>query len=77
MFLGCEAAKDVPRDDDVVAEPVSRLRLPLGALLEAGHACCAGRDRSYDITAARSELGYIPSVNLADGLAEMADSLSR
>lgn len=36
-----------------------------------------GRDRSYDIAAARSELGYTPSVNLADGLAEMANSLSR
>tara|TARA_B100000519_G_scaffold75228_1_gene64697 strand:- start:215 stop:376 length:162 start_codon:yes stop_codon:yes gene_type:complete len=35
------------------------------------------RPRSYDITAARTELGYRPAVNLTDGLAEMADSLSR
>ena len=28
-----------------------------------------GRDRSYDITAARTELGYAPTVTLADGLA--------
>lgn len=67
------------------------LAAPLGALLEAGARLLRrpqppmltnwittfmGRDRSYDITAARSELGYTPSANLADGLAEMADSLS-
>ncbi|MCV7150823.1 NAD-dependent epimerase/dehydratase family protein [Mycolicibacterium pyrenivorans] len=67
------------------------LAAPLGALLEAGARLLRrpeppmltnwittfmGRDRSYDISAARSELGYTPSVNLADGLAEMADSLS-
>lgn len=28
-----------------------------------------GRDRSYDITAARTELGYTPKVSVADGLA--------
>ena len=65
---------------------------PLGALLEAGARLLRrpeppmltnwittfmGRDRSYDITSARSELGYAPSVDLADGLAEMAGSLSR
>ncbi|HEY9263103.1 MAG TPA: NAD-dependent epimerase/dehydratase family protein [Mycobacterium sp.] len=65
---------------------------PLGALLEAGArlfrrpeppmltnwiTTFMGRDRSYDNTAARNELGYSPSVNLADGLAEMANSLSR
>ena len=65
---------------------------PLGALLEAGARLLRrpeppmltnwittfmGRDRSYDITAARTELGYRPAVNLTDGLAEMADSLSR
>ncbi|BBX54006.1 NAD-dependent epimerase/dehydratase family protein [Mycolicibacterium poriferae] len=64
---------------------------PLGALLEAGARLLRrpeppmltnwittfmGRDRSYDITAARTELNYAPSVSLADGLAEMADSLS-
>lgn len=68
------------------------LAAPLGALLETGARLLRrpeppmltnwittfmGRDRSYDISAARSELGYTPSVNLADGLAEMADSLSR
>jgi nucleoside-diphosphate-sugar epimerase len=31
-----------------------------------------GRDRSYDITAATSELGYSPVVTLAEGLAEMS-----
>jgi nucleoside-diphosphate-sugar epimerase len=31
-----------------------------------------GRDRSYDITAARSELGYTALVPLADGLATMS-----
>ncbi len=31
-----------------------------------------GRDRSYDITAARRELGYEPRVPLADGLAAMS-----
>lgn len=65
---------------------------PLGALLETGARLLRrpeapmltnwittfmGRDRSYDITSARSELGYAPSVDLADGLAEMAGSLSR
>jgi nucleoside-diphosphate-sugar epimerase len=30
-----------------------------------------GRDRSYDITSARTELGYTPQVPLAQGLAEM------
>ncbi|GHE68131.1 MULTISPECIES: NAD-dependent epimerase/dehydratase family protein [Streptomyces] len=32
----------------------------------------AGRDRSYDITAARTELGYEPGTTLEKGLAEMA-----
>ena len=36
-----------------------------------------GRDRSYDIASAKSELGYSPSVTLAKGLAEMTDFLSR
>ncbi|MFD0202900.1 MULTISPECIES: NAD-dependent epimerase/dehydratase family protein [Saccharothrix] len=31
-----------------------------------------GRDRSYDITAAREELGYSPDVTLEKGLAEMS-----
>jgi nucleoside-diphosphate-sugar epimerase len=30
-----------------------------------------GHDRSYDITAARRDLGYVPSVDLSQGLAEM------
>jgi hypothetical protein len=33
-----------------------------------------GRDRSYDITAARDEFGYTPSVELVGGLAEMTNS---
>ena len=68
------------------------LAAPLGALLESGARLLRrpeppmltnwittfmGRDRSYDINAARSELGYCPSVDLADGLAEMTDILSR
>ncbi|WP_197501878.1 hypothetical protein [Mycobacterium sp. 1164985.4] len=36
-----------------------------------------GRGRSYDISAARTELGYAPFVSLAAGLAEMADFVSR
>ncbi|MCV7318721.1 NAD-dependent epimerase/dehydratase family protein [Mycolicibacterium confluentis] len=67
------------------------LAAPLGALLDAGARLLhrpeppmltnwittfMGRDRSYDITAARSELRYTPSVTLADGLAEMANSLA-
>ncbi|WP_433427784.1 NAD-dependent epimerase/dehydratase family protein [Nonomuraea sp. CA-141351] len=35
-----------------------------------------GRDRSYDITAARRELGYSPDVTLEKGLAEMSFSHS-
>jgi nucleoside-diphosphate-sugar epimerase len=31
-----------------------------------------GRDRSYDITAARTELGYVPEVTFEQGLAQMA-----
>ncbi|UXA17235.1 NAD(P)-dependent oxidoreductase [Mycobacterium sp. SMC-4] len=68
------------------------LARPLGALLDAGARLLRrpeppmltnwittfmGRDRSYDITAARIELGYHPSVTVAEGLAEMADSLAR
>ncbi len=66
--------------------------VPLGAVLEAGArlfrrpeapmltgwiTTFMGRDRSYDITAARTELGYTPSVTLADGLAAMANPLPR
>lgn len=60
---------------------------PIGAVLDAGArllrrpqppaltnwiTAFMGRDRSYDITAARADLGYEPSIPLADGLAEMA-----
>lgn len=31
-----------------------------------------GRDRAYDITAARTELGYVPEVTFEQGLAQMA-----
>jgi nucleoside-diphosphate-sugar epimerase len=59
---------------------------PMGAVLDAGARMLRrskppmltnwmtsfmGRDRSYDITDARRELGYAPQVNFADGLAEM------
>lgn len=33
-----------------------------------------GHDRSYDITAARRDLGYAPSVGLSQGFAEMASA---
>jgi nucleoside-diphosphate-sugar epimerase len=36
-----------------------------------------GRDRSYDISAARRDLGYEPRVSLSDGLAEMAALVTR
>ena len=70
----------------------STVAAPLGALLDAGArllrrpeppaltnwiTAFMGRDRSYDITAARSELGYTPRVDLATGLAEMTRSVSR
>jgi nucleoside-diphosphate-sugar epimerase len=60
---------------------------PVGALLDAGArllrrpeppaltnwiTAFMGRDRSYDITAARRDLGYEPVVTLTDGLAAMA-----
>lgn len=60
---------------------------PMGAMLDAGARLLRrphppaltnwttsfmGRDRTYDITAARRELGYRPLVSVADGLAEMA-----
>ncbi|GAA4865797.1 hypothetical protein ACFQ34_08410 [Pseudonocardia benzenivorans] len=35
-----------------------------------------GRGRSYDITAARTELGYTPDVTLRKGLAEMTSQLA-
>lgn len=62
----------------VVFEAGARLlRRPEPPMLTNWITTFMGRDRSYDITAARSELGYTPSVDLADGLAEMADSLAR
>lgn len=60
---------------------------PMGAVLDAGARLLRrpqppaltnwitsfmGRDRSYDITAARTELGYRPVVTVADGLAVMS-----
>jgi nucleoside-diphosphate-sugar epimerase len=75
------AARSVPL---AVAAPLALLdagarllRRPEPPMLTNWITTFMGRDRSYDITAARSELGYTPSVTLADGLAEMADSLSR
>jgi nucleoside-diphosphate-sugar epimerase len=53
------------------------LRRPEAPMLTNWITTFMGRDRSYDITAARKELGYTPSVDLADRLAEMADPLSR
>ncbi|WP_326835118.1 NAD-dependent epimerase/dehydratase family protein [Amycolatopsis rhabdoformis] len=63
-----------------------RIAAPLAAVLEGGARLLRrpqppiltrwlisflGRDRSYDITAARRDLGYAPCVDLAQGLAEM------
>lgn len=60
---------------------------PMGAVLDAGArllrrsqppaltnwiTAFMGRDRSYDISAARRELGYQPRVSLTDGLAAMS-----
>ncbi|WP_422744942.1 NAD-dependent epimerase/dehydratase family protein [Mycobacterium sp. WMMD1722] len=65
---------------------------PVGALLDAGArllrrteppmltnwiTAFMGRDRSYDISSARKDLGYTPSVSLAAGLADMTSSVSR
>ncbi|ORB29067.1 epimerase [Mycolicibacterium parafortuitum] len=70
----------------------STVAAPLGALLDAGArllrrpeppaltnwiTAFMGRDRSYDIAAARSELGYTPTVDLATGLAEMTRAVAR
>ncbi|GAA1676438.1 3-beta hydroxysteroid dehydrogenase [Mycolicibacterium murale] len=76
------AARSVPL---AVAAPLAAmldagarlLRRPEPPMLTNWITTFMGRDRSYDITAARRELGYIPSVTLADGLAEMAESLDR
>lgn len=63
-----------------------RIAAPLGAVLDVGArllrrpkppmltnwlVAFLGRDRSYDITAARRDLGYTPDVDLAEGFAEM------
>lgn len=70
----------------------SALAIPLGALLDAGArllrrpeppmltnwiTAFMGRDRSYDISSARNDLGYTPSVSLAAGLTDMTSSVSR
>ncbi|AQA04252.1 epimerase [Mycobacterium sp. MS1601] len=63
------------------------LAYPIGAVMDAGARLLRrrqppaltnwmtsfmGRDRSYDITAARRELGYAPVTSHAEGLAEMS-----
>jgi nucleoside-diphosphate-sugar epimerase len=47
------------------------LRRPKPPMLTNWLVTFLGRDRSYDIAAARTELGYTPQVSLAQGLAEM------
>lgn len=47
------------------------LRRPNAPVLSNWITSFMGRDRSYDITAAITELGYRPLVTLADGLAEL------
>lgn len=51
------------------------LRRPTPPVLTDWLVTFSGRDRGYDITSARSELGYTPKVDVADGLAEMTVSL--
>jgi nucleoside-diphosphate-sugar epimerase len=47
------------------------LRRPKPPMLTNWLVTFLGRDRSYDITAARTELGYVPQVPLAKGMADM------
>ncbi|WP_200863087.1 NAD-dependent epimerase/dehydratase family protein [Amycolatopsis orientalis] len=47
------------------------LRRPKPPMLTNWLVAFLGRDRSYDITAARRELGYAPGMDLAEGFAEM------
>ncbi len=48
------------------------LRRPTAPPLTNWLVSFTGRDRSYDITAARDELGYVPEVTFERGLARMA-----
>lgn len=48
------------------------LRRPAAPPLTNWLVSFTGRDRSYDITAARSDLGYVPEVTFEEGLAQMA-----
>lgn len=50
------------------------LRRPKPPILTNWWVSCMGYDRSYDITAARRELGYTPHVTLAQGLTEMTSA---
>jgi nucleoside-diphosphate-sugar epimerase len=47
------------------------LRRPKPPMLTNWLVTFLGRDRSYDITAARTELGYTPQISLEQGFAEM------
>ncbi|HMO10157.1 MAG TPA: NAD(P)-dependent oxidoreductase [Actinotalea sp.] len=48
------------------------LRRPMAPPLTNWLVSFTGRDRSYDITAARRELGYVPEVSFEQGLSQMA-----
>ncbi|MEW5809163.1 MAG: NAD(P)-dependent oxidoreductase [Actinomycetota bacterium] len=69
-------ANSVPR---VIAAPLAAvldrgarlLRRPSAPMLTNWLVTFLGHDRSYDISAARRDLGYRPQVELAQGLAEM------
>ena len=70
------ASRSVPR---AIAAPMAATMDRTARLLRSSAAppltnwlvSWTGRDRSYDITAARRELGYAPVITLADGLARM------
>jgi len=70
-------SRSVPR---AVAAPLAAtldgaarlLRRPTAPPLTNWLVSFTGRDRTYDITAARTELGYVPEVSLEQGLAQMA-----
>lgn len=68
----------VPAPLGALLETAARLvRRPEPPMLTNWITTFMGQDRSYDIASAKSELGYSPSVTLAEGLAEMTNFLSR
>lgn len=79
---------DVSGSPDIpyaVAAPVARtldlaartLRRPTAPLLDNWRLAIMGRDRTYDITRARTELGYRPEVTFAAGLDGLRTAAAR